>query len=400
MARRGWLAVVLEFYVAPDPEGRAVVQAAREAFRPLLHLLERHPHATATVALDPGLSRTLLRHGEGGVLQGLASAVERGQVELAGGALGHALLPRLPRAEVERQIRLGHEALREAMGRSWRPQGFFPPALAWSRSVAEVAADRGARWVLADELALGRVGIAPTDRVAALRGRRDVLLFFRDRRASRALARGEPPPPVDGYRVAVLPATAFLRGSEALAGLQRLFAGEGPLLATPSSLASAFSSREEVEPLPCSWRTTEEELAAGMPFVPWSAPDNEIQALLWRLVALCLGEVERLRADSSADPAWTRMRTLLDEAIHTAPFRFASGRYFWDPDSVRAAARRLVGVLEASATLVEPAVLAEASAAEELVRSRLEGWERERVIDRLRHGTGGSTAGDTPELGG
>src|SRR5690606_6505025 len=114
--------------------------------------------------LDPGLARELLRHGQAGILQELAAGVERGQVELAGGTLSHALLPRLPRREVERQLRLGHERMREAMGRSWRPQGLLPPALAWSRQVAEVAADRGLHWVLADELALGRLGGAPTKR--------------------------------------------------------------------------------------------------------------------------------------------------------------------------------------------------------------------------------------------
>lgn len=351
---RGWLAPVIELYLPPDPGGERVVEAARTAFRPLLRLLERRPGAVLTVALDPGLAGALLRHGQAGILQDLAGAVERGQVELAGGALAHALLPRLPRREVERQIRLGHERLREAMGRSWRPQGLLPPALAWSRHVAEVAADRGLHWVLADELALGRLGAAPRRRVAALRGRPDVLLFFRDRAASRALATGAPVDADGGYRVAVAPGVAFVEGGPALDALDRLLAGGGPALATPSALASLFADREAVEPLPCSARTSVEELAAGIPFAAWSAPDDEVQAMLWQLARLAIDETERIAP--TGDPAAARVRRLVDEGLHSAPFRFASERW-WRPDVVRGAADGFVRALAAGGGAVDGAVL-------------------------------------------
>lgn len=402
MAARPWLAVVLELYAPPeDPEGKAVVEAARACFRPLLALLARYRNASVTLALDPGLARMLLRHGQAGILQEVAAATERGQVELAGGARNHALLPRLPRREVERQIRLGHEEMVQAMGRSWRPQGLMPPALAWSRHVGEVAADRGLRWVLADELALGRLGDAPRRRVATLRGRPDVLLFFRDRAVSRCLSRGENLglDRGDGYRVAVVPGIAFCAGSASLAGMERLLAGDGPMLTTLSTLASAFPDREAVEPLPSSWRTTVEELAAGLPFAAWSAPDNEIHALLWRLVALGLAEAQRLAAEDGTSAAFTRMRTLLDEGLHTAPFRFASGRPWWQPEAVRRAARRLGDALEASGEIVCAATREEAALLLARIDEALEAWARHRSPDRLWAGTGAAEE-DAAELAG
>ncbi|WP_373044547.1 hypothetical protein [Vulgatibacter sp.] len=387
MASRSWLALVVELYLPPDPAGTEVERVARDAFRPLLRLLDRHRGAGVTVALDPGLARMLLRHGQAGILQELAAGVERGQVELAGGALGHALLPRLPRSEIERQIRLGHEAMAERMGRSWRPQGLLPPALAWSRQVGEVVANRGMRWVIADELALGRIGLAPRQRVAVLRGKPELHLYFRDRATSRAVASGDAAPLGDeggGYRVAVVPGAAFTAGSAAFAQLERLVRGQGPILSTLTALSSAFPDREPHEPLPSSWRTTPDELAAGIPFAAWSAPDNELQALLWRLVGLGLAEAERLARVAGDDPACTRMRALLDEGLHTAPFRFASGRPWWEPAEVRAAAARLGKAFEGSVELVDPAVRAEAQAIQGRLDAALEAWERHRSADRLR----------------
>jgi len=396
MARRGWLAPVIEFYLPRDTDGQEVAAAARDSFRPLLRLVERSPVASFTVAFDPGLARALLRHGQAGILQDLAAAVERGQVELAAGALSHALLARLPRREVERQLRLGNERMRETMGRSWRPHGLFPPALGSNRLVAEIAADRGMRWILCDELALGRLGIAPRDRVAALRGRPDALLFFRDREVSDALVAGSLPAWEAGYRVAVLPARAFREGAPVAARLEKLIGGEGPRLTTLGHLTAAFPDRLQVEPLPCSWRTTPAELAAGLPFAAWSAPDNEIQAHLWHLVAIAMAEMERL--EGSEDPAYTRARALLDEGLQTAPFRYASGRGWWDPERVKAAAARLLAALEAGAGALDAGAIAEARDVHARIGDVLAAWERHRVPDRLRRGV--AAAAPATELAG
>ena len=93
------------------------------------------------------------------------------------------------------------------------------------------------------------------------------------------------------------------------------------------------------------------------------------------------------------------MRTLLDEGLHTAPFRFASGRPWWDPETIRATARGLVFALESSPALVDPGVSAEAQAIQSRLDQALEQWERHRSADRLRTAPLTSTPAP-PELAG
>lgn len=404
MARASLLGLVIEFYLPPSHGGEAVVRTAKEAFRPILERLEKRPHAPVTIGLDPGVARSLLRHGQSSILSRIAEAVERGQAELAAGSLGHPLLPRLPRAEIERQIRLGHETMSELMGRSWRPQGLLPPALAWARQVAETAADRGLRWILADELALGGLGRTPLHRVATLQGRKDVLLYFRDRALSAALADGDEKAFLEratvpgGYRVAVVPARSFAAQGK-LALLDSILDGKGPMLATLTSLASAFPDREAVEPLPSSWRTTPRELAAGVPFGPWSAPDNPIHGMLWRLVGLGF-EATAQRPAGEPPASWNRMRTLLDEGLHTAPFRYASASPWWDGAVVIRAARDLTAAIEAGAETVDPVLLAEARALADAVEATVAEWERTGVVERRRAHAEAKQVGAESELAG
>src|SRR5690606_11782520 len=114
------LALVIEFYLPPSASETEVAQTAEQAYRPLLHLLEDHrERAALTFAVDPALARRLVAARQSGILHGLASLVEGGSAEFAAGTRSHALLPRIPRAEVVRQIQLGDELMRELFGDAW-----------------------------------------------------------------------------------------------------------------------------------------------------------------------------------------------------------------------------------------------------------------------------------------
>lgn len=382
------VAIVLELYVPPVAGSDGLASAVREVYRPLVRLLERRPRAALTLAIDPWLALELLRHGLGGVLHGLGAAAERGQIEFAAGSRNHALLPLLPRAEAARQLALGEEAMREVLGLTFRPRGLVPPQLALARGVAEVAADRGLGWVLCDELALGRQGGAPTRALASLRGRPDLLLHFRDRELSRRLGRGElsdgralaraaSARAPGGHMVLAVPAELFESAGVAFATLEDALSrpADDLLLTTVGSLRALYPERVPVEPLPSSWRTTPEELSSGRPFAPWSDMTNELQAMLWRLASLGWDEAARLAAARDERPEAGRLRSLLDEGLHSSTFRFASERN-WDPPTVRHGARKLLSAIEAGGVV---AALPEARSLSERIEETISAWERGRA---------------------
>lgn len=385
------VALVLELYVPPVAGAEGLARAVREVYRPLVRLLERRSRAALTLAIDPWLALELLRHGHGGVLHGLGAAAERGQVELALGSRNHALLPLLPRAETARQLARGEEAMREALGQSFRPVGLVPTQLAYARVVAEVAADRGLRWLLCDELALGRFGAAPTREVAALRGRPELLLHFRDRELSRRLGHGELPDgralaraaasrAPGGHAVLAVPAELFGAAGGAFAALDDALSrpADELLLVTVGSLPSLFPGRREVEPLPSSWRTTPEELAAGRPFAAWSGTANELQAMLWRLASLAWDEAARHAAAGDRRPEAGRLRALLDEGLHSSTFRFAS-EASWDPPTIGHGTRTLLAALEAGGEAVSPGALAEARSLVTRIEETVAAWAHGRA---------------------
>lgn len=351
-----FLALVIELYLPPSTPGDEVARVAETSYRPLLRLLEENRRrAAVTIAFDPSLSLELLRHGEGGILHGLAALAESGSAELAAGSLNHALLPLIPRREVERQIRLGDEVMKETLGWAWRPQGLVSPALAYGRQVAEVAASRGLRWILLDEICLGNLGWAPLTKIHRARMGRELCFFFQSRDVSEWFVTDEPDrlrrrlaQELDGgYRVAVVPAEAFSEGSRALRNLQSLVHGSGPTPSVLSSLLTLFPDRQEVEPLPGSRRTSLQHQAMGIPFAPWSAPHNEVQAILWHLSSIGWTEAERLEREAPGTPERTRLRALVDEGLHSAPFRQASFDGEWDGRAVLTAGERLARAVEA-----------------------------------------------------
>ncbi len=126
-----------------------VIEAAwRDAYQPMLELLERHPHVRVGVHTSGPLAEWLDRH-HGEYLDRLAALVARGQVEIVGGAFQEPVLAMLPSRDRIGQI---------AQFRSWLERrldttvsGMWVAERVWDSGMTEDIVAAGMRWTILDD---------------------------------------------------------------------------------------------------------------------------------------------------------------------------------------------------------------------------------------------------------
>jgi predicted glycosyl hydrolase (DUF1957 family) len=378
----------LHIYQPPTQTDEIVDKVTRECYRPLVEMLKAHPHGRITLNINACLTELLDKCGHGDVIEGLKALAERGQIEFTGSVKYHPILPLIPRAEMERQIRLNEETNRHYFGKIYQPAGFFPPEMCYSKAVAEVVQRLGYRWIIVDEIAYsGRLGAAPTERCFTVSGLDSFGVFFKERRVSAGITYGSCPnleafrrflaegPPIDGYLLSGTDGEVYGHhrpGQERL--LEEAFDDTQITTVTVSELFDLFVDIEEVEPLDSSWSTWEDEMAEGIPYPQWRDPSNPIHELQWDLARLAL---KALGASESDSPAHLIARQHLDEGLHSCQWWWASCRPWWDTGMVDRGAALLVEAVKTLEGTVDPAVIAEAEALQERIHRTAKAWHDE-----------------------
>jgi len=381
------LATVLDLSL-PIGDGQAPARLVGSGVVAAMRALEARPRLRMEVALCGAVTLSLLRWGEERCLQMLAERAAAGQVSFLTTASFGAFLPLVPEAEASRQLDLCERVNLDALGEVvYRAEGLFPPQLGYSRSVAELALRRGLPRVLADSLAWHGGAPLPRARHFTLRDRPGMHVFFVDRGLSEGIARGalcmkevhhSVAPRASGYAVVRLPPRSLERTGPAF--LAALAASPSVLPASLDDVLALFPEVEPVEPLASALGTDPAELASGVQFAKWSAPGNELQALLWRLAQIASAEAARLEEGSSgsATLGLAALRARLDESLDCAAWRFASGKPELDLGRVREGAQRLLCAVRAGGAQVRRSALAQA----ELAYERLERRCAEAALER------------------
>ena len=369
--REACLTTVLDLSLPLDDDA-GVVARLSAGLCSCLELLRVHPRLKLELALAGGVTSALLRFGHERALQLVAERASAGQISFLSTASHGGFLPLLPPGESFRQLELTHQQNNGALGDFvYRPEGLFPPQLGYSRRIAELAKRRGMRRIVLDDLAYhgGSVQL-PRERHFNLRGEQRLALFFIDRRLSEAVAGGHGasaeairaaiPSRKPGYVVVRVPARALHSGGPAEQLLTSVAHADHLLPALLEDLLAFFGDLEEVEPFACALGTDPGELASGVPYPRWSAPGNELQAILWRLAQLASAEAARATLARGDDAqALGRLRLCLDEALDCSAWRYAAGRPERDPERVVEGGRRLLEALRAGRPAVSTAALSE-----------------------------------------
>ena len=371
-------APIFHFYQPPTQFPAVLKKICAESYRPLIDLLGEFERARATVNINGSLTQMLLDCGAQDVVDGLRGLAERGRIELLGSAMYHPILPLIPQSEVVRQIDLNHATNRRAFGDVYAPRGFFPPELAYDAMVADAAMTTGHRWVLTSGIACAVEW--PVSVVHRVEGHADLAVLFRDDIVSNRISfknidgfafidhlRSLGRPEASSYVVTAMDAETFghhvsnwerlflahvyaqfdnepdtvaldIRQRVNLAAQHRQILEVPPprgcdlRVVTATELLDLFPAGPATAPRASSWSTSAEDLARGLPYPLWNDPANDIQALMWRHLRICLELMDI--ADRATVPAAKLYvdiaRGLLDRALHSCQFWWASRRPMFD----------------------------------------------------------------------
>ncbi len=388
-------APLLHFYQPPTQHHWVLKKVCEESYRPLIKLFKELPHAKATININGVLTEMLDDHGMSDVIEGMKELGERGQIEFTGSAKYHPILPLIPKDEMMRQIVHNDNTNKRIIGKSYTPAGFFPPEMAYSQDIVGQVVDAGYSWILLSGVACPVAWTMDVIHQIRYDGQR-LAVFFRDDILSNRISfrsidaqgfikhlEGLKEGTSDRYVVTAMDAETFghhiqhwekyflaevyetleqnrqgkvkvRRGAlnsannhleqsstvaqehGALLRSQQVAGGEIQVV-TISKLFEIFPKGQLIEPRASSWSTSLDDIKANNPYPLWKDPGNQIHQLMWRHLKIAI-DVTRKALDVATDQNSKHFadiaRGLLDSALHSCQFWWASKRPNWDVNMV------------------------------------------------------------------
>lgn len=350
-------ALFLHAYQPPTQFPEITNRIVQESYWPIVQTLIENPQARLTLNLAGSLTEQLVTLGHQDLLNRVGYLVVQGQIELVGTAAFHPLLTMLPVDEIIRQDEINRLINSKALGvDSFQPRGFFLPEMVYERRVAKVLAQQGYEWILLDESAFPKAAardegeknhlqLEIAQSIYHLAGL-PMAVFFRDRPISLSIAfakdqritafdRDMYEHFVDGqerYVVLAVDAETFgHHNHDRVELLRRILTSPHVESVRVSDLLEMGFNQEQVEPVRSTWGITLEDSNQKRTFPRWDNPDNPVHQLQWELFNLAI---------SSAGHQSDQL-DVLDRAIHSDQFWWASHNPCWLPKMVERGARML-----------------------------------------------------------
>jgi len=378
----------LHIYQPPTQKEIWVRRITNESYRKLFSGLLGIKRAKLTLNINGVLCELLDKFGGRDVLENIRKLIKDGNVELTGSAKYHAFLPLLPETEIERQIILNEETLNRYFGQNWKRGGFFSPEMAYSKKVARVAVKLGYKWIIMDELGFPAGKSLRGDRVYKIKDLDDFQVFFRDRNLSFTILSAQIGTvstvlrylgsrlEKNEYVVTAMDGETFGHHRPGLEiFLFELLREEKIKPIMISDLATIFSVTEEIDPRDSTWAVTKRDMKENSPFSRWKGDDNIIQQKQWQLTELAINIANRV-------PLNKETRKMLDMALHSDQYWWASARPWWSLEMIERGAYELKSLIKASPLASE----AEKRQAEELYREIIYTgfeWQRTGLVDEI-----------------
>ncbi len=359
------LCTLLHFYQPINQQDDILSRIVNECYLPVTRGLLKLPAAKVIVNINGSLTKLLADKNYLEVLENFKLLSERGQIEFTGSAMYHAFLPLLPINEIERQITLNNEINASYFGSGYQPKGFFSPEMAINSNVLSVVKKLGFTWIACPELSYKNDTDLPSTSTMYKDAGTGLNLLFRNKRISSLVLSSvcrdaddlvketQDIYTKDAYWFGVMDAETF--GHHRIGHERMLF----DMLASPkfetvnsADIFNTMSSVERITLRPSTWSNQEQDFwldrekgvaTEAKSFILWQDPENEIHKNQWELTHLAVNCVTN-HADRTTS-AYTSARNLLDLAISSDQYWWASAKPWWSLEMVEQGAFELKKVL-------------------------------------------------------
>jgi len=382
----------LHFYQPAEQQPDVLESIVVQSYRPLIEGLKKHKRVRLTVNINGTLLELLDTYGYKDIIDDLRILGEEERIEFTSSVKYHALVPFLNEDEIVRQIKMDNETNTFFLGGSYKPQGFFPPEMAYSEELPAVISSLGFKWIILDEIAYdGYVGHVDYKKIYKVAGS-SMLVFFRERRLSNLIMSA-----VVRSRESLLEAMKDdMRSGRYLVtamdgetfghhrpGLEKMlfdvFAAPEFELIKISDISGYYTEAKEILPVKSTWASSRKEIEENTQFLSWSDPENIIHQWQWKFTDLVLKEVSAMNKNHSRHAL---VRKKMDLALSSDHFWWASAKPWWSLEMIEVGAYRLLDTIRHTPD-VSTEVLEEARNYYEKIITTAFNWQRTGKIRQM-----------------
>ncbi len=329
----------------PPVQSRAMTERiAKECYVRIAEVLKENPEAKITLNMNASLTEQLHEYGYDKLLESYNDLAKRGQIEFTGSGAYHPILPLIPKREMIRQLVQNRKKNKELIGDGYKPEGVWPPEMCYTKEVAEVCESLGYKWLIMDEIG-STVPVYPLARTFRIKGT-DVNVYFRARNPSNALSFAElrgvsdmacviNPYPDFSALITATDGEVYGHHKKGLDETYSKLLKENKFeTITISEIPKHYPYSSELEPIACSWATSEEDLGRAIPFPQWLHKYNPIHSKQWILTELAIGLVSEYEGECAPSDDGSDARRLLDKALFSCQYYWANRGTLWLPEFV------------------------------------------------------------------
>lgn len=346
----------LHIYQPPTQFPEILAQISQTCYRRIILLLKKYPKSKITLNVNASLTELWVNNHHEDIIESLKDLANKGQIEFTSSAKYHPLLPKLPKTEIIRQILINDETNKKYFGKAYQPRGFFPPEMGYSEKVGEALNELGFEWVIMDESGFPKKNAVKKHNVIYKIENTNLIAVFREQALSLKIAFSDitnreqfwayiknrflP----DDYLITAMDGETYGHHlPHQMQLLESLLSDKDLNQVTISEVIGMFPQKIEITPLRSTWGSETEDKEAGTIFPRWENPQNPIHKKQWELTFLAFQAIEKLDTD---DQNYEEVRTLMDKAVHSDQYWWASHNPCWHPLMVQKGAEMLRDVVQ------------------------------------------------------